>query len=253
MSISKTRSQTLLARLPAARISLVALLTALAVAASALEQSMAQSAVPDDRTYLTGYRAHLDRYDDAWAAMVGAQRQVDAAAKVLRETEVAFDKAEYALHQRHMEYHAASSASRREALFPAYSRARSEYYRAAERMRQANDRVREAQSTFQTAESEWKRLGVVLAQYKVDAGRERSFRESVEFCQEYGCAPGHPVRRNGSLPRAPAGRAPHDQRGCRLRCGADRQGRFESGSRTTRATFSLENSKAGSTSRLPHA
>ena len=94
------------------------------------------------------------------------------------------------MHQRHMEYHAASSTSRREALFPAYSRAKLEYYLAAERMRQANDRVRAAQSTFQKAESEWKRLGVVLAQYKVDAGREYSFRENVEFCQANGCAPG---------------------------------------------------------------
>ena len=155
MSISKTLSQALLARHPAARILPVALLTALAVAASTLEQSMAQSAVPDDRTYLTGYRAHLARYDAAWTAMVGAQRQVDAAAKVLRETEVAFDKAEYAMHQRYMEYHAASSASRREALRPAYSRAKLEHYRAANRMRNANDRVGAAQSTFQTAESEW--------------------------------------------------------------------------------------------------
>ena len=144
----------------------------------------------DDQTFLAGYLPLAEAYDAAWVEMVEAQETLDAKATLLRDAEIAFDEAEDEMRRALLTTHRATTVAARDVGLNAYLVAKFAYHAAAEEMRRARDAENEARVRYRTAEKEWKRRGVELTRYTVNTGRELTFREELDVCQEIDCPSG---------------------------------------------------------------
>ena len=144
----------------------------------------------DDQTFLAGYLPLASAYDTAWIEMVEAQETLDTKAALLRMAEIAFDAAEDEMRQRLVATHTATTVAARDAQLTAWYEVKWAYHAAAEEMRRARDAENEARARYRAAEKEWKRRGVELARYNVGTGRELTFRQGLDLCQEIDCPKG---------------------------------------------------------------